>query len=908
MANNLDKFYNVFTGLDTRSNKLLQSPGSFRKGSKNFKYDFQDQISNRNGLQHKDSSAPAFVDIFEYKYRNVDTGAAETEILGVATNGNLYRKLNSTLSFTATGAATSVSIYYDEVADTFKCVMNGLGSVTITPTMTLADLETALELLAGVTITVTGDSAQLAYLLDCVIEDTTFADNVVYYWEVVPFPDISCVSVSSVTEANFDMTDPAQWTQHSVPFKTTVKAQDQVTYPEVAESYEGISSVNLNNCIYITDGGFPMKYDGKCVYRAGMPKQAQGILYPTITGMSYNASATPAGLVSLTSGVYRYKARFGFTDYNGSTYYGDIIELSSPITPVPINPGAMVNITTKGIYYGQDFPTFCAKINGAQSTGINGAGVTITVHSGHNILPGMVARQIIQFNGSATADSTSTTQIGFYAKVTAVTATTITLEETINSSSPEWNSDFDNNAILQAYFVNPIYENLRPSSTQYAPPGAFLEVYRTKVDTDGPYYLVDMMPVPHKQGDVSSIYDDLTDANLSILFDDQEPGYEIPRACKYISQFQNQLVQSGYPADATLRDERYPSVSDPSTSTAYSQPSFDLYTYYTESFLCDLQSVYWADSLAPEGFSQDGIHEFAIDTKFADKITGIAPNKDSLFAFKERSTAVLSGDLAQNDVVMEVLEADAGCISHKTIEEVRGSLVWLDGINGFYSCVAGRLPENIGFPIQDYQKINTEKLDFSQASAANFRKESLYVCSVGTTTFVFDYADNGSLKRNCWYLWDGFNGQSVLATSNDELLIFDGTRTQKLKNTKTIYDFTDHKTAISFILNTAWATQGFPTIDKHYVNLWINSIQGDFTLTVKQYGNFLEDQVASQSDVSFIAESSAKKAIKEPVKAYLPKLSAISFGMENSEKNKWVRIQGYEIQYSPDFNTGEPKR
>lgn len=80
------------------------------------------KIQQRNGYQHKDNSAPNFVDIFEYKYRNVNTGAAETEVLGVATNGHLYRRKSSTLSFNTYGVATSVSVYYDEVADTFKCV------------------------------------------------------------------------------------------------------------------------------------------------------------------------------------------------------------------------------------------------------------------------------------------------------------------------------------------------------------------------------------------------------------------------------------------------------------------------------------------------------------------------------------------------------------------------------------------------------------------------------------------------------------------------------------------------------------------------------------------------------------------------------------------------------------------
>ncbi len=905
--NQLDKFYSSFQGLDTRSNKLLQPQGSFRKGTKNNRYNFLDEITNANGFQHKDSGAPTFVDIFEYKYRNVNTGASEIQTLGVATNGHLYRKLDATLSFTAHGAATSVSIYYDEVADTFKCSMNGLGSVNISDTMTLAQLETALELLAGVTITITGTSSLKAYLLDCVINDTTFADNKVYYWERVPYPDIVCVAGSSVTEANLDMTDTNQYTFSSVPFKVTLEAQTDAT---IADSYDGISSVNLNNSIYISDGGFPMKYDGKAVYRAGLPKQIQSVFYTTynLTGIRYVGTLTPASLTRLPTGTYLYKARFGFTDYNGATNYGDIIELGSQVSPPALSPGAVYIIESKGIYYGQDFPSFCAIVNGDQATGVAGGTVTVTVDTGHNILPGMVVRQLTQTAAVGVTPSTVNTFINFYAKVTAVTATTITLQETVDSSNPTYNSQFYDNSVLQAYYVQSAYENLRPSSTDYNPPGMFLEIYRTKVNAPlGGYYLVTRMPVPHVQGTTSKIFDEKQDTSLTENFIDQDLGAELPRACKYLTKWQDQLVQAGYPADPTLKDDRYPSVSDPNTSTTYSQPAFDLYTYYTEAFICDFQSVYWADALTPEGFPQDGLHEFAIDTRFNDKVKAIAQNKDSLFALKERSTAILSGSVATNDVVMEVLESDAGCSSHRSVEEVRGSLIWLDGINGFYACVAGRLPENIGFSIQDYQKINSLGLDFSQASAANFRKESLYVCSVGTTTFVYDYADNGTLKRNCWYLWDRIDGKSVLATSDDKLLIWDGTKTWKMKTTNTVYDFTDHKSAISFVVNTAWASQGHPTIDKHYLNLWINSIQGDFTLTVKQYGNYLEDVVASQTSVSFLAES-VKKFIKEPVKAYLPKLSSISFGMENAEKNKWVRIQGYEIQYSPDYNTGEPKR
>lgn len=951
MANSLDKYYNVYAGLDTRSNKLLQPPGSFRRGSKNFRYDFQDQITQANGFQHKDSGAPTFVDIFEYKFRNVDTGAAETQILGVATNGNLYRKLNSTLSFASHGAATSVSIYYDEVADSFKCDLAGLGSVTITDTMVLRDdittansLYHALNALAGVAVTISGSYTVKAYLLNCVINDNTFADNVAFYWEIVPFPDST-----------------------SVPFVTT---RDYNT----SSDYEGISSVNLNNVIYITDGGFPMKYDGASVYRAGVPAVVRFRENNLSLSLSPIALApTVTTNTSLPAGTYGYKFRYGFKDYNGAVYYGksstDIGFLDTVTISVPPNDAA--GVAFGGYDFGKDFP-----VNGCKVSSYNSSTKTITTVGAHNVKAGMAIVQPV-WSSTASERSTEVFLYYYYAKVNSVTSSTIVLDSvdtetvsasatvggtgaegavafggfttlvanrnitnlTINSGATVDLNGFtlyytgtltNNGTIINSVFNYPIanqilnaawvpttmYGQIQSPLVDGEPPyGSFGEIYRTKVDTQsvGPWYLAGFGPIP-----ISTAYsapfdlpviDNLPDTALFLNFDDQEPGEEIPRACKYLTQWQNQLVQAGRPADTSMIGDFYPSITS-EFATAF-DPIFEAFSYYfkiTEANLCDFQSVYWADTLAPEGFPQSGANEFSIDTKFADRVTGIAPNKDSLFALKERSTAVLSGDLGTNDIVMEVLEADSGCISHKTIEEVRGSLVWLDGINGFYSCVAGRLPENIGFPIQDYTKINEGKLNFRTASAANFRKESLYVCSVGTTTFVFDYADDGSLKRDCWYLWDRIDGKSVLATSDDKLLIWDGSKTWKMKLTNSRYDFTDHKSAIPWVVNTSWSTQGFPTVDKHYVNLWINSIQGDFTLTVKQYGNFLEDQVASQTNVQFIAETSAKKAIKEPVKAYLPKLSAISFGMENAEKNKWVRIQGYEIQYSPDYSTGEPKR
>src|SRR5690606_34264516 len=107
-------------------------------------------------------------------------------------------------------------------------------------------------------------SSKLAYLLDVRIEDK-FNLNSSWFWEKVLFPDITCISSTSITESNLNLSDPTQYTQNSVPFKTALASH-------ASDDYEGISTVNINNSIYITDGGFPLKYDGKAVYRAGVPK------------------------------------------------------------------------------------------------------------------------------------------------------------------------------------------------------------------------------------------------------------------------------------------------------------------------------------------------------------------------------------------------------------------------------------------------------------------------------------------------------------------------------------------------------------------------------------------------------------------------------------------------------------
>lgn len=1182
----LDKFYSTFGGLDTRQNKLTANSKTFRAGSKNFRYNFQDEIQVANGFQHKSLYGFTAISDIEYRYTDVDTGEAKSQYLVLASDGNLYKKRFQYIKFSNLGTATTYSYYYDEVANTYTLKFNSYSAITVSDSMTMDQLRVAINAL-GMTCVVCDESgatisgsAKLAYYMNVVInkELSLGVDNDMnsQYWDKV------------LSGGGYN----------DIPFPTT---RDYYT----TQDYQGASYVNINNVCIITDGGWPMKYDGYVVYRVGQPK----ILAPrqqsepdySFAGTNYNYSGiylTPETRVDgqmSDNGVYQYVFQIGAVDGQGSTVMGGYDLGADNLYIKQTLPRGRNAISIYIPSLTASFNWFRCRIKGGQN--IPDGGGDIDVYPNHNLVAGLTARiplsnrQLNGYQGNASITNasavitglTDTSRIKTGAKVTGTnipadtivstvdSATQITISNTatatatiadltveriagfsylmskITSASYGYEGDatltngspvitgltstanievgalvdganipngsrvlsvdsatqitIDQNATgsgtisglivcgivslakgmdetefttismqypfqsftesaraatssgsasitisadvsgnvtttsgsstatitttdgikigmflthanfasvvtvtevvdattfkvsanatasstafgtfrynytgyyidhdylpegtfissqtggtatasqnatasgtlyttfykqttlliegqtLSAGFVSEKYQNTVTDlnlENLYLPEvfaGSFLRIWRTTKDTSLLYHLIDI-DLPLTPFTFVDTFPD-TAAYLGstqpapwtlsrISLSDADQGGELPRACKYVSKWQDRIVQMGRPIDTALKDDTYPTFQGVAPLNDWGDP---LTTFigetYTEAALCDYQSIYWSSSNQSESFPRDGLHEFKIESKYDDEIKGGSPNKDAFFAFKERSTGVLVGSLAENNIQLELLEADIGLASHLSIQEINGSLIWLDAVNGFYSCVAGRLPVPIGFPIVDYQKINTDGLDWSKAVSANFRKENLYVCAVENKTFVFDYAIQGNVQRNCWYLWDRFTTKSLIATASDELYLSDGTNQWKMKTTNTKYDFTDHKTAIPFVLNTAWLTQGAPTIDKQYVNLWVNSIQGGFTLDFYQYQNFLDYSIADLAGVPFLAESSAKKLVKVQFKAANPKISGVSFGMQNNTKNAFVRIQGFEVEYVAAFDTGEPKK
>lgn len=947
MPHALDPHYNDFGGLDSRSNKLMQNPKYARAGD-NFQYNYQDELTKCNGFQHKIPAVGSEAALMEYKYRDINTGESLTQILGIAATGYLNKLRTHRLKLTKTaGTVDNYSVFYDETGTpSWKIVFYNsagaiLGSISFAESVTVYTLKGSINALAltGLTADVVdedgtsvGSSTCFAYTLDTVITSEVSGSvyNPCWYWERVPSPSAS-----------------------EVPFPNVVSQAAN-------DDYEGPTWTSLNNSIYITDGGFPMKYDGYCVGRAGMPR----ITFSNGLGAG-STTLSDAGIDKILTGEYHYGKQLCVVDASGVEVCGDL-ELSGDLFSLGTDGQIELSIPavgTGGAPQSTLFPVFSCKVNGDQT--LAGAGSkTIIVETGHNVKVGQCLRVPVHNNTSVVFAYGG--QSWAYYEVTSVAATTITFNKTlavhgvcfrktgafaspfiitnnlVNAYAAPTDSLFPTGLVINAAYVPDEWvgevtdpQNLqapqfsienKPSLWAPAPIyGAFCRLYRTLKNGDTLYRLADVS-VLHVSTSVSTsiiVMDGLPDASVStVAYDGLTPipidgtsGAELPRACRYLSSWQDTLIQAGRPYVPTdYIGYQYP-VIDVDLNTTSKWPTGFVYPpwYYTEANLCDFQSIYWVSDNSPEGFSQDGLHEFLVSTSFNDEIRGMCMNKDSFFIFKDRSTGYLTGSIATNSLSLEIFETDVGAACHKAISQVKGSIVFMDADKGFWTVTAGTKPQFLGYGIEDKFKDNTYESNFRKAVATNFKAQDKYLCFVpGTTStlFVYDYAEAGKAVRSAWYQWSGVDGAGGILATADDLLLMSSLTSPTLwmqKFTGTKYDYSNHKTAISFDYKSSFINFGKPVIDKKFHKVWINAIQGGFSLVVAQYGNYIDTSLGDYS-VTFLTEGSTKLGIKDFVNVNVDKLAALSVGFSNSTIYERVRIQGWELEYSADFDPKEARK
>jgi len=946
MANKLDHHYNDFGGIDSRTNQMLQNPKTARDG-KNFAYrtdgannDF-DVLGKRRGFQHKSLGTNASeIGLMEYKYTDINTGEEKTQILGVSRDGKLRKRIRHRLKITRSGGSVAYySLYYDSVNSNWKIefLSSAYAVIASTNFASSVSLDTLVTTLTGLSITGLTFSAvddsgagvtssYKAYLLDVTYRaevldgDSTY--NELFDWELVVTP-----------------------------------VSDNVLFPYVASGdwqsnseFEGAVSVNLNNSLYITCGDNVVKYDGYAAYLAGMPRSLGNFIFDGAgdTGIDGFVGSGSNGSGTLDVGAdYQYKRQLGFVDANGVVTMGKIIN------KITVDLGVTedtVTLTLPPIHNEDRFPVFACKANG--SVDLASAGnLTITVDAGHNIKAGMLLRIPIK-----------NTPLGIggwsymHCLVASVGATSIVLDDVPidNGDSPDGSNTVMDNQWLNAGYADASFENtvtdINPNADQTSsaliPPiyfGAFQRIWRTKGDEDQFYHLVDIPLQLSGGGDITfvDIYPDstspITGLNLSTVALDDQSGEDLPRLCRYVSKWQDTLLQAGRPYDPeSVLGELYPTtnavpVNDWGTEVLSYSP-----WKYTEADLCDFQSVYWADSENQEGFPQNGLNEKDFRGRAADKIRGLGETKDAFYVLKDRTIGFMNGTLANGDLAFEILESDFGCCAHNSIQNVDGGLLFLDELQGFIYLVAGRLPELIGFPLQDKNKENiflnsTQKLRFSGAKSAVHEIDNMYLCYVPQGTndkdnetafpipqadslvFVFDYSDvAGGKKRNAWYLWKDINMAGGILSTGGKLLCSSLASVSSgdnylwsLKKTGSVYDFSDHSSAVSMIYKMAWLTYGAPNTYKKWIAASVNTLVRAFTLKISQYYDFVDSKVG---EISVTFTSGATVSPKIPVPLNKEKALALSLGFENNTIHEDVSINGWEVQYSPEYDPGEVKK
>lgn len=403
--------------------------------------------------------------------------------------------------------------------------------------------------------------------------------------------------------------------------------------------------------------------------------------------------------------------------------------------------------------------------------------------------------------------------------ITSVTATTIV----VTSSET-----------IQVNDNDPISNNLK------------IKIYRTK-DSGSTFFLVET--IPNDFSATTQVYNDTTtDANLGAQFIDPVKTPGLPPKGRYITVFQNQLVIAG---DRT-----------------------------------NVNRYYWSDI-----GNANNIESFPAASNGKDvlvrqggKITGIGSLSDSLVIFKERSMSYESGDFAQDDVRSDIITSgDVGCIAHATIQEIGGSLFFLNE-RGVYAVTGGALPKLISDDISPVFSKNVRDTDeifkLKRAQAINFASNQQYILWLPAETTNVDVYANENSKIYMfdyfnaeWFRWTNMNFHSGMSIMNDELWWVERRYSTvngdvdfnlyKQHKSTTEYDYADHASAIDWEYTSGWEALDNPDTWKKYLRVRYSSFpdpdfeeSGGFNVTCKTELDYIRGVTHSTLTINFTNQGS----------------------------------------------------
>lgn len=212
--------------------------------------------------------------------------------------------------------------------------------------------------------------------------------------------------------------------------------------------------------------------------------------------------------------------------------------------------------------------------------------------------------------------------------------------------------------------------------------------------------------------------------------------------------------------------DQYASVA---SGDGFSGMTFDYFTTYTPKYIEVNQNIMFMSgfSTAPSTtwFSEvgepefiDAEHFFEARTNDGDKVFAIKAFNNQLIIMKENSFHKLIGDSADNFQLVEI-STQYGCLSNKSVVQVKQSLFWLDkkGIIEFN----GASFDVVSTPVEQvFKRINIAAAKEKAVSVHHLYRNQIWFgipvdgSSVNNLTVVYDYLIGG------WTFFDGFNPAS----------------------------------------------------------------------------------------------------------------------------------------------------
>jgi len=423
-------------------------------------------------------------------------------------------------------------------------------------------------------------------------------------------------------------------------------------------------------------------------------------------------------------------------------------------------------------------------------------------------------------------------------------------------------------------------------------------IYRTRNAGTIKYLVAE---IPNNSFAAQQVYSDNTaDSALGIELIIPEFSRDLPPKGRYLASYNNQMFVSG-------------DLSNPNLA-------------------------YWTPPGEPEHF-YTAILNLRFQSPNGDKIKAIKQSNEVMCVFESRAIHIISGDIPNNNIRVETITKDIGCVSQQSIQEVKGLLYFLSD-RGVYTTVSGQLPEELSGTIEPlFERITLsedEELHLKTAVAVNFRLDEEYILHIpardylGSDPFANDFSGlvAQDTHRKAWLLWDKMNMNGGATVYEDALWWTERRNSTELGQVTNYlnrrndrgdnWDYNDNLDPVSWEYSTAWYHFNEPSIFKKFLWLKMFGTQETdnnlFSLDMEIERDFVRDAVVGNFEIDFadgiegygvspygVASYGDVTDPNRKVKIGPIKARSIRFRMKNEEMLQNVDITGWELQLAMPF-------